>query len=213
MSRHRLPRILLGVLFFVRAANGQVTPKLISGPDQFEFTSGAYFVSQGTTNALIMVRFTPGNPSWSGAVNYSTTNGTAIPNQDYSPVSGTLYFSGVTYLSFSVPLVPHPGDEKKNLGLVLSPSPVDASAHVLGGSAVLYLAVPPPPKLDISAGPSGTVSVSWLDDGTGPVLEKRTSVGTNWTVVGVWPTLANGRMTVSDSASTSMAFYRLHRSQ
>ena len=212
MRKYPLPGIL-SVLLFAPAANSQVTPKLITGPDQFEFISGAFFVSQGATNAMVTVRFTPGNPSWSGSVNYSTISGTAITNQDYKPVTGTLYFSGVSYLSFNVPISLKAAGGGKSVGLVLSPSTEDASARILRGSALLYIAVPPPPNLDISVGSAGTVSLSWLDDGTAPVLEKSTALEPNWTTVGALPTLVNGRMTIVDSASAGMAFYRLHRSQ
>jgi hypothetical protein len=213
MSRHRLPAILSSALLFGLTSLGQVAPKLITGPDQFEFISGSYFASQGGTNAVITVRFTPGNPSWSGSVSYSTTSGTAITNQDYQPVSGTLYFSGVSYLAFNVPISPKSAGGEKTLGLVLSPSPADAGAQILRTNAMLYLNVLPPPNLEISAGPAGTILISWLDDGTGPVLEKSTELDGNWAAVGVWPSVVNGRMTVTDAASAAMAFYRLHRSQ
>jgi Calx-beta domain-containing protein len=214
MNKHLFPRTYLTLVLFAMGARSQVAPKLITGPDQFEFISAAYFASQGVSNAIITVRFTPGDPSWNGSVNYSTTNGTAIPNKDYAPVSGTLYFSGVSYRSFSVPIASRSaGQPEKNLGLLLTPSPGDTGAVILRGSALLYINLPVPPKLDISAGPNGTVSISWLDDGTGPVLEKSTEPGTGWTVVSAWPTSVNGRMTVTEPAAVAMSLYRLRRSQ
>src|SRR6185295_13928687 len=76
------------------SAQGQITPKDTVIPDQFEFISAQYFVSSGATNAVIAVRFFPGGRSWSGSINYATRDGTAIANQDYAPVHGTLNFSG-----------------------------------------------------------------------------------------------------------------------
>lgn len=213
MSRKFLPGLVLGILLGALATDAQVAPKLITGPNQFEFVSSAYFASRGATNATITVRFTPGDPSWTGSVNYSTTNGTAITNQDYAPVRGTLYFSGVSYLSFKVPVAVTAPGSQKTIGLVLTPSPGDANAAILRGSALLYINVSSPPNLDISAGPNATVSISWVDDGTGPVLEKSTSFGTNWTAVGPWPTVVNGRMTLSEPASAAMVLYRLRRPQ
>jgi hypothetical protein len=216
MNSHRFPgRIRFGALLPLIGvlAQAEVVPKLIVGPDQFEFVSGAYYISQGGTNAVITVRFTPGNPSWSGAVDYSTTLGTAITNQDYKPVKGTLYFSGA-YASFSVPIAGNSQDPpNKTIGLILAPNPGDAGAVILRRSATLYIYVPPPPNLDISAGPNGTVSISWMDDGTGPLLEKSNGPGSTWTLVTAWPAAVSGRMTVTEPASASMTLYRLHRPQ
>ena len=95
MNRPLLAGVTIStVLLFVATspALGQVAPKLITGPNQYEFVTGGYFVSQGVTNAVITVHFIPGNPDISGSINYATTGGTAVTNQDYKPVSGNLVF-------------------------------------------------------------------------------------------------------------------------
>ncbi|HTL55550.1 MAG TPA: Calx-beta domain-containing protein [Candidatus Limnocylindrales bacterium] len=217
MNRQLLARATFPILllFVLRSpALSQVKPNLIVGPNQYEFVSGGYFVSQGVTNAVITVHFIPGDPSFSGSVNYATTGGTAVMNQDYKPVSGTLWFSGASYRSFNVPItVTNLTQQKKSVGLVLTPSPNDSNALILRNVSELVMNVAPPPALSIAAGPNGTVTISWQDDGTGPLLEKSIALGSNWSVVGVWPSLINGRMTVTDVASSPASYYRLHRPQ
>jgi hypothetical protein len=195
-------------------AQGQITPRDTVIPNQFEFVSAQYFVSSGATNAVIAVRFFPGGRSWSGSVNYATRNGTAIANQNYAPVSGTLNFSGTTHQSFTVPLMGSPADQPKTILLVLAPNPFDSNALITRSNAVLNINLPPPPNLAIRPGAKGTVVISWSDDGSGPLLEKLdTSAGASWGGLATVPVDSNGNCSYTDVSSGGLALYRLRRSQ
>jgi hypothetical protein len=200
------------LLLPIISIRAQRAPKIIVGPDQFAFTSGTYSASAGATNAVITVHFVPGDPAYSGLVNFATQDGTARANQDYKPVSGTLYFSGVSYRSFSVPLIPQAGSQaEKSLRLVLSLNAGDLRAVILEGTALLNLNVPAPPDLRITAGTNHTISISWLNDGSVHLLEKADSPSSTWSAVSNGPTMINGRLTLIEPASAPMALYRLHR--
>jgi hypothetical protein len=196
------------------SAQGQITPKDTVIPDQFEFISAQYFVSSGATNAVIAVRFFPGGRSWSGSINYATRDGTAIANQDYAPVHGTLNFSGNVYQSFTVPLLGSSVDRPKTILLALEPNPSDANALITRSNAVLNINLPPPPDLAVRPGANGTVVISWSDDGTAPWLEKLdTSMAASWGTLGTMPVDGNGKCSYTDVSSTGMALYRLRRPQ
>lgn len=181
-------------------------------PNQFKFVSAQYFVSKGATGAVITVGFTPGNRGWSGSVNYATQDGTAVAGQDYTGVSGSLNFSGVNYRSFTVPLAA--GEQQKTILLVLSASGSDPSAIISPGQATLTINLGPPPNVTVSPGANGTVSVSWTDDGTEPVLEKRISpTDPSWEVLGPVPSDGNGHRVYTDVSLGGMGFYRLRREQ
>jgi hypothetical protein len=198
----------------VARAHGQITPQDTVIPNRFEFSSAQYFVSKCATNAVITVRFFPGGRSWSGSVNYVTRDGTAVANQDYVPVNGTLTFSGLAYRAFTVPLTGSPLDPPKTILVVLAPSPFDPDAILTRSNAALSINLPPPPDVAISSGTNGTVVVSWPDDGTEPLLEKlQTSLGTNWGVLAPVPVDSNGRCFYADVPSAGMALYRLRRPQ
>ena len=206
----------IGVFVFsLTSAMGQVSPQLITTPNQYEFASGAYYASRGATNATIKVHFIPGNPCVCGQVNFETQNVTAIAPQDYSAASGTLAFSGVIYLTFNVPIPAGIADQQtKSIHLVLTTNSGDAQAVISGGTAELYINMPPPPPLLITQQTNNVLNISWVDDGSGLVLERSDSLtSANWTVVGAWPTSVNGRLMVQDTPSGGMAMYRLRRYQ
>jgi len=207
-------KLCLSFALLTTLAQGQITPRDTVIPNQFEFISARYFVSSGATNAVITVRFSPGDRSWSGSVNYATRNGTALANQDYAPVSGTLSFSGTPYQSFSVPLTGSPGDQPKTILLVLAASPSDSNALITRSNAVLNINLPPPPDLVIRPGANGTVVISWPDDGTAPLLEKRdTPSAADWGILGTMPADGNGKCSYTDVSSAGIALYRLRRPQ
>jgi hypothetical protein len=195
------------------SAHGQIKPLDTVVPNRFDFVSAQYFVSRGATDAVITVRFSPGSRSWSGSVNYATHDGTGIANQDYAAVSGSLSFSGIAYRSFTVPLTAGPLDQPRMILLVLAPSPSDPNAIILRSNAVLHINLPPPPNIAINLGPNGTVLVSWPDDGTEPLLEKRVSSGTTWNALPPVTSDSNGRCCYAEACSTGMALYRLRRAQ
>ena len=206
----------VGVLLFLVAAfaaiAGQITPKDTTIPNQFNFTSVNYFTSRGATNAVIEVRFAPGSRSWSGSVNYCARDGTAISNQDYTAVSGSLSFSGNSYGSFTVPLTSAPSGERKTILLFLSPNPFDPNVIISSSNAVLNINLPPPPNLKIMPDQSGGVMIVWPDDNTDVFVEKRTPPATNWSALPA--TFANGGLRLCpDVSSESVAFYRLRRAQ
>jgi hypothetical protein len=207
-------KFCLSLVLLAALAQGQITPKDTVIPDQFEFISAQYFVSSGATNAVIGVRFLPGGRSWSGSINYATRDGTAVANQNYTPVNGTLNFSGVPYQSFTVPLIGSPVDQPKTILLVLAPNPSDSNALITRGNAVLNINLPPPPNLAVRPGANGTVVISWSDDGTAPLLEKLdTSMAASWGTLGTMPVDGNGKCSYTDVSSTGMALYRLRRPQ
>jgi hypothetical protein len=207
-------KFCLSFVLLTAVVQGQITPKDTVIPNQFEFISARYFASSGATNAVITVRFFPGGRSWSGSVNYATRNGTATANQDYAPVNGTLNFSGTAYQSFTVPLTESRGDQPKTILLVLTPNPSDSNALITLSNAVLNINLPPPPNLVISPAANGTVVISWSDDGTAPLLEKRdASTTASWSVLGTMPVDGNGKCSYTDVSSTGMALYRLRRPQ
>lgn len=207
-------KLCVSFVLLVASAPAQITPKDTVIPNQFEFVSAQYFVSSGATNAVIAVRFFPGDRSWSGSVNYATRNGTALANQDYAPVQGTLSFSGTAYQSFTVPLTGSPGDQPKTIILVLMANPADSNALITRGNAVLNINLPPPPNLVIRPEANGTVVISWSDDGTAPLLEKReTPSSASWNILGTMPVDGNGKCSYTDVSSAGIALYRLRRPQ
>jgi len=206
------------VLFFLFAtsATSQVTPQDTSVPNAFRFSSAEYYVPEDATNAVITVEFSPGHRGYYGWVNYTVQDGTATANQDYTLVSGSLSFSGVPSSSFTVPIKMDSLDEElETIRLILSPSPFDANAIITQGSATLNIVnVRPVPTLEIVAGTNGTLTISWNDDGTNPILEKSAaSPAAKWSVVTAARTLANGCCSVTEVPSGAMAFYRLRGSQ
>jgi hypothetical protein len=193
------------------SARAQDVPKDTEIPNEFYFVSAQYCATQGATNAVVTVGFKPGNRSWSGSVNFGTRDGTAKANQDYTTVSGTLSFSGVSYRTFEVPVSPNQS-LPKTVMLDLSPSPYDPSAIITRSNAVLNVHFPPPPNLRIASGPNETVFLSWPDDGTEVILEKR-SDDASWSYVAPPSKDGSGTCSVVDVRSGDAAFYRLRRVQ
>ena len=190
---------------------GQVQPNDINNPNEYAFVSGHYFAPQGATNAVFTVRFPPGSRAWTGSVNFSARDGTAVSNVDYVSVSGTLSFAGgVAFRSFNVPLIPTAGQPKTIL-LDLTPSPIDPEPIISRSHAVLHINLPPPPDIHIRAGPNRTMILSWPDDGTNLVVEKMTPPDTGWNFVSVATSIVNGLSSVTDVPSSDQAFYRLRR--
>jgi hypothetical protein len=193
------------------SAVAQMTPSDSTTPNQYYFVSADYFSSQGTTNAVITVRFLPGSRMWSGSVNFSTSAGTAVANEDYIPVNGTLSFSGTSYGYIIVP-VSCSTSNRSTVLLSLTPSPSDAEAMISRSNATLTINLPPPPDLKISPGPYGTVTVWWPHDGTDVFVEKLSPPGTNWITL-FSGSINNGIRSYTDVPSDAIGFYRLRRPQ
>ena len=78
---------------------------IVDDEDIFSFSATNYVIQESNTNAVITV-VRVGNPSVSSVVlNYSTTNGTAVPGVNYSNVTGALIFGPIhSQRSFSIPI-------------------------------------------------------------------------------------------------------------
>ena len=80
-------------------------PQDTSGPNIFSFTSPDYYVLEDATNAWISVRMEPGNRGWSGAIDYSSLDGTAVAPADYGAVRGVLGITRFGVNAFAVSIV------------------------------------------------------------------------------------------------------------
>ncbi len=78
----------------------------IPGDGVVEFALPEYQASEGAVSVAISVRRLPGVNNSAIAVNYSTSNSTAVAGSDYTSASGTLTFlPGETSKTFTVPLI------------------------------------------------------------------------------------------------------------
>jgi hypothetical protein len=99
------------------------SPKIITGPNKYYFTSGSYQADVGATNAVISVNMVPGSPAWGGSVFYYSNDGTGIAGQDYTSVTGQVWLAGPAGGAFNVPV--HPGPTEKTVLLYLTLPPDD----------------------------------------------------------------------------------------
>ena len=93
------------VAFAAQWSPGDVTQQDTTMPNRFEFTQAEYVVDENATNAVITVRFYPGNRAVAGSVAYTTEDVTAIAGEDYVGVSGNLWFSGWEPRCLTVPVI------------------------------------------------------------------------------------------------------------
>ena len=183
-----------------------------TSPNVFWFTSDTYYVDEDATNAIVIVEFSPGDRSWSGWVNYSVSNGTATAGEDYTAVSGTLYFSGP---GTPVPHITIPiqkdalaeGDETVQLFLW------NTNAIITRSTATLVIHdKPSAPLLVISLNANGTVALSWPADFADFTLEKSAGIfNASWSQVPSPPNISNGFCHVTEDCSGPLAFYRLRK--
>ena len=74
-------------------------------PTTVAFSSGTYAIAEDGTSATIDVTLSA-TPTQAMSVQYSTSNGTATADSDYTAVSGTLSFaSGETSKTFTIPII------------------------------------------------------------------------------------------------------------
>jgi N-acetylneuraminic acid mutarotase len=139
------------------AASGAVAAtEALTVPTQFQFAAAAYPVNEGTANVTLTVIRT-GSSAGAASVHWSTnTAGTATPNVDYDPASGTLNFAdGQVSQTFTITLHDDggigEGNETVNLlldsptgGVPLAPSP---------GTVLILMENDPPPPPPILGGP------------------------------------------------------------
>ncbi|MGH8525351.1 MAG: Calx-beta domain-containing protein [Gammaproteobacteria bacterium] len=194
------------------SALGDVTQQDTVVPNRFEFTQAEYVVAEDASHAVIWVRFRPGHRGISGQVAYRTEDGTALADEDYAPVAGSLYFSGWANRSFNVPIVWDSLDESdQTVNLRLLPG-WKTEVGPQATATVRITNVRPPLKLALVAAADGTLTLSWPDDGVARLLEKcDTPFGGNWTVITNAPTSAAGRLSVTDVGSAGATFYRLRK--
>jgi hypothetical protein len=183
-----------------------------TSPNVFWFTSEIYTVEEDATNAIVTVEFSPGDRSWSGWVNYSVSNGTATAGQDYTSVSGTLFFSGP---GTPVPRITIPvykdslreGDETVQLFLW------NTNAIITRSTATLVIVDKNQnPRLEVSSGGNNSLVLSWPADFSDFALEKSDDLLTgSWIPVSSPKNISNGFCQVTESISNPPMFYRLKR--
>ncbi len=193
----------------VHAADGPHRALDTTSPNLFWFTSETYYVDEDASNAEITVGFSPGDRSWSGSVDYTVSNGTAIGGEDFTAVSGTLHFSGP---GTAIPKIIIPitmdnlceGDETVQL-LLSSPDAILTRSKAL-------LVIIDRPRIKIIPAAGQAIVISWPSDYAGFVLEKNESMmGGSWSPVSSPPVISDGSCCVTQAASGGSAFYRLRR--
>ncbi len=207
-ARSALPVITLAALTILDFKSIADT-RDITAPNEFWFTSDIYYVEEGATSAVITVEFYPGNRSWSGSVDYYTTDGTATAGEDYTAVSGTLNFSGpgTPVPQIIIPIQSVERTEEETVQLFLS----NPNATITRGTATLVIQKKAP-ALQISPGTNGTIVLSWPEEGSDLSLQKSSSLfGTEWTPVAAPQSIVNGSCKVIVPASSEATFYRLEK--
>ena len=203
--------LLFGALLLGTASSTK--GQMCDAPNSYQFTNPRYVASTGSTNVSAFVRFTA-CMGRSGYVNYQTADGTAVAYQDYTPKTGTLFFTNwySPPLPVSIQLkAQQPGTMPKTIRLILTTNQYDQSAVGIPTEASLLINVVPPPNLAISAPTNGTVRISWPADGTDILLEKAaTPSATNWTVIAS-SAGTEGLRVVVDETTGNAGFYRLRR--
>lgn len=182
-----------------------------SVPNQFAFTCDTYFVDKSASNAVINVEFIPGNRSWSGSVDFYTSNGTAQAGTDYQPASGTLSFSGpgTPVPVIDVPILNNPAHTTNvTVELFLS----NSNAIISRSHATLVIVdKSDDPPLHIEPHPDG-VTVSWPAIYENFTLEKSASfLGGDWGAVATQPVVNDNHCVVYDYYTETPAFYRLRK--
>ncbi len=123
-----------------------------------QFNSVSYSVVDTDPSALITVQRLAGIGG-TVTINYATGLGTAVPGQDYAPVSGTLTFlAGQTVQTFSVPILNHSLTNLVTLPLTLS-NPTGGAVLGMANQATLTIA------------PNTTLPVVRAGNFPGPVVE------------------------------------------
>lgn len=202
-----------GILLLVARQTNAVPPVAedTTSPNTFWFTSDIYYVDEDATNAVVTVEFSPGDRSWSGSVNYSMSNGTAMAGEDFISGSGTLSFSGPgPARQIVIPIIrDNLGESNETVQLFLS----NPNANLVRSNATLVIIDKnQTPKLQITSGANQTIMLSWPSNYTDFVLEKNSQFsGDNWCAVSSTQKVAAGFCCVTEPCSTAPAFYRLRK--
>jgi hypothetical protein len=190
-----------------------MSPKIITGPNTYYFTSTVYYAEATDTNATIAVGFYPGDPSWTGSVGFSTGDGTALSGQDYTTVSNTVWFSGQAPRTVNVAICPSRSPADKTVKLSLSKTRSDDI--ITTGAATLILRGAPCPTLAIALGASNTIRLSWPAAYTNYVVESSaadSSGPTQWSLMNS-PSEANDQFVVIGNLGEQNHFFRLRQKQ
>lgn len=202
--------LILGAFTFAAGKSSAEIAQGTSSPNQFSFTSDTYYVDEDATNAIITVDFIPGNSSYSGSVNYSTSNGTATAVADYKAVNGTLNFSGP---GMPVPVITIPiykdnlSETNETVELYLSnPTAIITRSH----ATLIIVNKNPVPSLGISPTVNGII-LSWATNFSDFTLEKKAGLSGTWGAVTAARSISNGACRVSESCTGQPVFYRLKK--
>jgi hypothetical protein len=175
----------LGVIFSVVAPYAAVAEPPVAQdttvPNRFAFTCDTYFVDKRATSVVVTVDFIPGNRSWSGAVNFYTTNGTATAGIDYQPTNGTLNFSGPG-TPIPVITVPILKNDSRQTNVTVELYLTNSVADIPRPHATLIIVdTNQAPPLQISRPLQESVLLSWPALYPDFVLEKKVGYSsTNW---------------------------------
>ncbi len=112
-------------------------------PGTLQLSAATYTASQSDKTATILVSRTGGSTG-SVTVNYATSNGTAVANEDYTAVQDTLTFGpGVTSMPLTVPIISDPSNTGPETVNVTLSSPGGGASLGSQSTAVLTLNLAP----------------------------------------------------------------------
>lgn len=178
-------------------------------PNEFGFMGNTFYVRDDATNATVSVYFIPGNRSYSGSVDYYTSNGTAIAGIDYEQKSGTLTFSG----GYPAPVITIPvyKNELRQTNLTVELFLTNSSASITEPQATLIiLNKGERPLLQMSRTAYGTILLWWPPVYEEFVLEKNLGLSnTNWGEVEVAPRM--NYCVISEPETEAPVFFRLKK--
>jgi hypothetical protein len=190
----------------VEQARAQMTAQDIVTTSAYWFSQQTYVASPGASEVEITVYFSPGDRSYSGWVDYYTEDGTAKAGIDYEAVSGQLYFWGVAFQTFRIPILPGAflGGEKSFQVFLSNPD-----AWIWDSPATVALSCAP--SLNYSV--SGTnLVISWPAACEGYVLDRsERSDFSTWTEVETAAIRSGTRWQVEQPLSGPGQFYRLRK--
>ena len=188
------------------------SPQDIVVPNGYGFAMTTYYAEPAATNATIAVRWSRGGPSvCCGHVGFGTADGTAIADQDYTPVSGTLYFSSPAWSTFEVPLHPTFSAVDKTVWLLLTC--LEPRCGLFPAQATLIIRGTRP-KLSLRAVGDQIVRLSWPTAYTNYVVERTGDPApdpANWTPLEVTPDQINGDFVLELPADQASGFFRLRQ--
>lgn len=181
-------------------------------PNTFAFSSDSYFAQNETSNVMVKVEFIPGDRSWSGTVDFATSNGTAVAGVDYQATNGTLHFSGP---GTPVPVITVPifKNESRATNVTVELFLSNPNAYITRSHATLVIVdTNQPPPLQISRPNADSIQLCWPAIYSGIVLEKNFDLSNpSWNEVPAAAQTNNGYCSVFEPMTDPPAFYRLRK--